>query len=176
LGFSIILTLSKSKNQNYSDLEFLGDRIFDNEQFRGIFFYANFYKNFSGKTLIFPKILEDNFNFFNLELNHIIKLEDPEFNRFFTVYGDDQIESRYVLSTRLMSRLVEFRKKAKQEIYMSFIDGKIYLAIKCDRDLFEAKITESMLSFNPIKEDFEYLQLMLGLVEDLNLNQQIWKT
>ncbi|WP_082209807.1 hypothetical protein [Fischerella sp. PCC 9605] len=33
-----------------------------------------------------------------------------------------------------------------------------------------------MLSFTPMREYFENIQLMLGIVEDLNLNRRIWKS
>ena len=32
----------------------------------------------------------------------LIKLEDPEFEKLFAVYGDDQIEARYILTPALM--------------------------------------------------------------------------
>jgi hypothetical protein len=73
-----------------------------------------------------------------------------------------------------MSRLVEFAKKAKQKVHLSFVAGKIYIAIKYNHNLFEPKLFQSMLSFAPLKEYFENFQLMIGIVQELNLNRNIW--
>lgn len=104
----------------------------------------------------------------------LIKLEDPEFEKMFVVYGDDQIEARYILSTSLMRRIVDFKKKSKRTIYISFVGSKIYVAVSYSRNLFEPRIFKTLLAFSPIKEYFEDLELVYGLVEDLNLNNRIW--
>lgn len=108
------------------------------------------------------------------ERGQLIQLEDPEFNQLFVVYGHDQVEARYILSTSLMARLVDFRKKASREVYVSFIDDLIYVAIQYEEDLFEPRLFKSMLNFGPIQKYFENLQLMIGIVEDLKLNRRIW--
>jgi Protein of unknown function (DUF3137) len=48
------------------------------------------------------------------------------------------------------------------------------VAIAYEEDLFEPKLFKSMLDLRPMQEYFEILQLMLGIVDDLNLNQRIW--
>ncbi|MHC5936325.1 DUF3137 domain-containing protein [Nostoc sp.] len=42
-------------------------------------------------------------------------------------------------------------------------------------NIFEPNLFKSMLSFAPLREYFETLNLMLGIVEDLNLDRRIWK-
>jgi hypothetical protein len=73
-----------------------------------------------------------------------------------------------------MQCLVNFRRKAKRKIQISFVDSLIYVAIAYDEDLFEPKLFTSMLDLRPLQEYFEIMQLMLGIVDDLNLNQRIW--
>ena len=73
-----------------------------------------------------------------------------------------------------MSRLVEFKKKAGRKVYLSFVDGWLYVAIPYPYRLFEPRLFKSMMSFTPLKEYFQDLQLMTGIVEDLNLNRRIW--
>jgi Protein of unknown function (DUF3137) len=122
---------------------------------------------------ILPNHLSSKFPSFN-QRGQIIRLEDPKFSKYFTVYSNDQIEARYVLSTSLMERLVRFRKKANRQVYISFVESMIYIAIPYQEDLFEPKLFSTMLNFNPIRDYFENLQLMIGIVEDLNLNRRIW--
>jgi Protein of unknown function (DUF3137) len=78
------------------------------------------------------------------------------------------------LSPSLMQRLVDFTKKARRDTFISFINDKIYIAIKYDEDLFEPKLFKNMVDFTPVREYFETLQLMMGIVEELNLNRRIW--
>ena len=142
--------------------------------FHGLFFEAKFSKKFITRTFIVPNNLKGKVRLFNDWRGKTVELEDPEFAKMFKVYGDSQLESRYLLSTSFMNRLVEFNQKAKRQIYLSFIDGFLYIAIPYRQRLFEPKLLKSMMSFQPLKEYFYDLQLMIGIVEDLNLNRRIW--
>lgn len=143
--------------------------------FKGLFFHANFSKSFRGQTFILPNALKSNLPVLNWNRGQRVNLEDPEFKQRFTVYGNDQVEARYILSTSLMQRLVDFRNKAKRPLYISFAKNQIYLAIPYEEDLFEPTLFTTMLNFNPLREYFETLQLMIGIVSDLNLNVRIWR-
>jgi len=149
--------------------------------FKGLFFVADFNKNFSGKTVVLPDVAEKLFGHigtlmqsWNAARAEVIKLEDPEFEKLFAVYGDNQIEARYILSTSLMQRIVEFKKKTKREIYLSFVGSKIFIAVSYRKNLFEPRVFRTLLDFTPIQEYFEDLQLAVGIVQDLNLNTRIW--
>ena len=142
--------------------------------FYGLFFEANFPKNFRGQTLLISNNFRDKVNDFRQSNESLVKLEDPEFNRIFCVYSTNQIEARYILSTNLMRTLVDFYHQVKRPIKISFNQGKIYIAIAYDYDIFEPRLFQSMLSFAPLQEYFETLQFMLSITQKLNLNRQIW--
>lgn len=149
--------------------------------FDGLFLIADFNKNFKGKTVILPDTAErifgklaNMFQSLKKDKGQLIKLEDPEFEKLFAVYGNDQIEARYILSTSLMRRIVDYRKKANKRIYLSFVGSKIFVGIAYIKPLFEPRIFKTILDFAPIEEYHRDLQLAIGLVEDLNLNTRIW--
>jgi hypothetical protein len=149
--------------------------------FKGLFFKADFNKTFYGKTVVLPDTAEKMFgslgSFFqklNWTRGDFIKLDDPEFERYFVVYADDQIESRYILSPSLMKRIVDFRKKTGKRIFLSFVGSEVFVAVPYKRGLFEPKVFTSITGFKSVKEYFEDLQLTLGIVEDLDLNTRIW--
>jgi len=130
--------------------------------FKGLFFIADFNKDFQGTTVVLPDtaekllgLLGKKLQGMNLARGQLIKLEDPEFEKEFVVYADDQIESRYILSTSLMRRITDFKKKTDKRIFISFVASKVH-------------------DFAPIKTYYEDLQLAVGIVEDLNLNTRIW--
>ena len=149
--------------------------------FKGLFFVADFNKEFKSTTLVLPDVAEkmfgglgSMFQSWNKGRGQLIKLEDPEFEKMFVVYGEDQIEARYILSTSLMSRIVEFKKKKKRKIHLSFKGSKIYVAVSYTRNLFEPRIFRTLLDFAPIQQYYEDLKMAIDIVEELNLNTRIW--
>ena len=156
--------------------EILKNESYNAQVFKGLFFTANFNKYSKAVTIIRPKLLKTNLNSLYYGKKQLIKLEDPEFNSLFTVYSEDQVQARYILSTSLMEKLVQFRKKANKNIYVSFVDDTIYIAIEYPEGIFEPNLFKSMLKFAPLREYFEATQLMLGIVEDFKLDRQIWKS
>lgn len=150
--------------------------------FKGLFFVAEFNKDFSYNTIVLPDTAEKLFGRIGQKLQalnrfkgELIRLEDPEFEKQFVVYGEDQITSRYVLSTSLMKRISDFRKTANKNIFLSFISSKLFVAIPYERPLFEPSLFKSLVDFEKIREYLHDLQLAVGIVEDLNLNTRIWK-
>ena len=104
----------------------------------------------------------------------MVELENPEFEKLFTVYGTDQVEARYILSTSLMERLVNFRRKANTRLHLSFIHSKVYVALSVNKNLFEPNVFSSGVKSGYLKEYFNYLELVTGIIDDLNLNLRIW--
>lgn len=149
--------------------------------FRGIFFIADFNKNFNGETIVLPDVAESTFgklgSWFqkmNVSRDQLVKLEDPEFERHFCVYSNNQVEARYILSTKLMQRITEFKKKSHAKIHLSFVQSKIFIAISVEKNLFEPPFFSTMLEYNLIAEFFHYLHTSIGIVEELDLNTRIW--
>ncbi len=164
--FSEVHTSYKTSGENSSNRP-----IFD-----GIFYQADFNKEFNGKTYVIP-----DFGSFGNKITMsksgrppLVKLEDPEFERYFEVYSEDQVEARYILSTALMKRLTEFRKKSQMLIAVSFINNNIFIAIRKSQTFFEPNIFSTNLNKEDILEYYNMLELVVGIVDDLNLNNRIW--
>jgi len=149
--------------------------------FQGLFFVADFNKDFQGKTFIFPDFAQRTLGIFgewmqglNMSKGELIKLDHSEFERLFVVYGDDQIESRYILSHALMERIVDFQHKTGKRLSLSFVHTKMYLCIDYKKELFEPILSKSLLEFAHIKDYFELLALFIGIVDAFKLNEKIW--
>ena len=147
--------------------------------FKGLFFIADFNKDFSGSTVVLPNSFGKGFGFMKKIMGmgrreEIVKLEDVTFNKQFNVYSDDQVMARYILSTSLMKRITEFRKKHNNSVYISFVDSHMYLGISHNKDLFEPSYMKSLTRFDVVKDYFEDLVLAAGIVDDMNLNNRIW--
>ncbi len=148
--------------------------------FKGMFFIADFNKHFQTSTVVLPNRLGKGFlaSFFNkmnlARREKHVRLEDPDFNKHFVVYGEDQIEARYVLSTSLMQRITEFKEKHPNPLYISFVNSFLYVAIAYNKNLFEPSYFKKLTRFSLVKEFFEEIQLAVSIVEELNLNNRIW--
>jgi hypothetical protein len=149
--------------------------------FKGLFFAADFNKEFHGRTVVLPDTAENLFGFIgkafqkmDFRRDELVKLEDPEFERLFVVYGTDQIETRYILSTSLMRRITDFRNRTGKKLYLSFCRSRVHVAIPLKRNMFEPRFFRSMAGYEFADELLDDLQFALGIVEDLNLNTRIW--
>lgn len=149
--------------------------------FKGIFFVADFNKNFTGRTFVLPDKAENFlggiFKFvqkLTVGRGQLVKLENVQFEKEFVVYSDDQIEARYILSPALMERILKFKQEAGANILLSFVNSCMYLAIPISMDLFEAKIFTSGMSFEYLASYYRYMSLAISIIEELNLNTRIW--
>jgi hypothetical protein len=149
--------------------------------FKGIFFIADFNKNFRYRTIVLPDTAEKLFGTFgqtlqswNSSYGQLVKLEDVEFEKEFVVYGTDQVEARYILSPALMERILRFQRKLGTRIYLSFLGSNVFGAIPIEKNFFEPKVFSSMMDFDVIAEYYAQLQLGVAIVDELNLNTRIW--
>ena len=150
--------------------------------FQGLFIISEFNKNFNGRTIVLPDTAQSSFGDLvggwlqshNISRDELVKMDNPEFEREFVVYGSDQIEARYILNHTLMQRLIEFKKRSKHKIYISFVSSKIYIAIDYGKDLFEPAVFKTLLDYKVAMEYVKTLHLCVGIVEELKLNQKLW--
>lgn len=146
--------------------------------FEGIFLVASFNKYFNSQTVLLPRrrvsFLQKIIPYKIFDTFKEIELEDVDFNKEFVVYSTDQVESRYILSTTLMSRLLAYKYKVNREISFSFVNDKMFCAIPNYINLFEPALFESFFDFAFMQKSYEAIKLYTDVVDDLNLNLRIW--
>jgi hypothetical protein len=149
--------------------------------FKGLFFAADFNKEFHGRTVVLPDSAQKLFGrlgqklqSWNVSRDDLIKLEDPEFEKEFVVYATDQVEARYILSTALMRRILEFQRKMKVPVHIGFVNANVYMALSIKKNMFEPRIMSTIMDFELVREYLEDVMLAVGIVEELNLNTRIW--
>lgn len=149
--------------------------------FQGLFFCADFHKNFHGKLYVLPDVAERSLGTFGswLQSMHrsqgeLIKLDHAAFEKQFVVYGTNQIEARYILSHAFMERIVSFYEKSGKNLSLGFVNGKMYLALEYHKALFSSSLNASLLTFSHIKGYVELLEMIFGIVESLALDKKLW--
>jgi hypothetical protein len=150
--------------------------------FMGLFIVSDFHKTFHGETVVLPDSAQSIFGDLigswlqanNFSREELIKMDNPDFEKEFVVYGTDQVEARYILTHTLMQKLLNYKRKTKHPIYVSFIKGKIYMAIEYNDDMFEPSVFHSLLNYKIAMAYVSTLHLAIGIVEELKLNQKLW--
>ncbi|MHC4552728.1 MAG: DUF3137 domain-containing protein [Planctomycetota bacterium] len=173
---SLMSSIFKSKDSTGSLLDQYKHKVF-----KGLFFAADFHKTFHGQVLVMPDRAEKYFGRFgsmlqshNIIRGELMKMDNAEFEHHFVVYGSDQIQTRYVLTPAIMDRILDFKKKTGDSIYLSFKNSKLYIAVPCRRNLFEPKYFKSMVDYIETFRYFQDLRLFISIVDEFNLNTRIW--
>ncbi|MBU6234753.1 MAG: DUF3137 domain-containing protein [Alphaproteobacteria bacterium] len=142
--------------------------------FQGVLVCLGSNKKFKGRTLI-----KRDYGFMNWAANGFqsmerIRLEDPLFEKQFEVFGDDQVESRYLLTTSFMDRLLKlvtlFDAKGLQA---SFYDHKLLIMIPTGKNYFEASSIFKPATFIPeINTVLEEMHAFFNIIDTLKLNEK----
>lgn len=149
--------------------------------FDGLFFVADFNKNFSGQTYVWQNnsgeanntFIGKLFSSFSRSVERV-HLESPDFESTFDAYGTDQVEARYILSPSLMERLLNLQQKMNCCLCCSFINSKLYMAFETNIDLFEPGIINSNESMDVAWGYVLQFNLFFDIINELNLNTRIW--
>lgn len=154
------------------------------EMFSGLVVSADFHKNFSGTMLIIPDITDSaswKWMAKQLEIKtkgdqKLVKLENAEFEKIYSVYATDQIEARYILSPSFMERLIKMHQKlnseSKASISLSFQNERMIMAVNWRNNFFEYSFNKSVKE--EVQETIDELKLCTDIVDELNLNTRIW--
>jgi hypothetical protein len=148
--------------------------------FKGLFFTADFHKDFKGKTYVLTdfaerfmggigKMLQRN----NFTRPDLVKMENPVFEKQYVVYGSDQIEARYIITPVMMETMLEINKMFKN-VQFSFVNSRIYIAIPMRKALFEPKYLSPITQIGYLLDYYKLLYHCISLVEMLDLNTRIW--
>lgn len=155
--------------------------LFSKTVFSGVFILADFNKEFKGQTVILPDTVEKKLGWFSnyiQKLNplrsQLVKLENINFEKKFVVYSDNQITSRYILSTAFMERILDLKARFYSNIYLSFVDSKIYIAVERLSSKFIPQYFDELNSDeikNPViyRDYYEFLNTILFIIETLKL-------
>lgn len=138
-----------------------------NSYFSGIFGYVKFPYDFDCVISINAEYRND-----KLKLEKVI-LESISFNENFTIYSDDQIESRRLLTPLLMDNLLELNRIGNPLMF-SILKNKIYIGLP-KRNLFKTKKIKKGDITSVFRDYYDPIRLIINILEILK-NNKILKT
>lgn len=148
--------------------------------FRGLFFHADFNKEFLGRTYVTPDVAQKIFGKFGQKLQSftgpapLIKLENIEFEKEFVVHATDQIEARYILTPAIMEAMLRIKRQYNCDVHFSFVGSRVFCALSIHKNLFEPKIFNRSVNLQEIETMHTLFKVNEVIVNELNLNTRIW--
>lgn len=149
--------------------------------FSGLYLVADFNKHFEHPVYLLPDRMEKHLGLAaralqslpGRGLGRLLQLEDPTFERYFAVYGHDEVEARYVLSPSLMRRLIRFCETNNEDVRVAFVGGSVHVALPLPGNLFEVRQIGD-LDATVLRSWAVDLAFATGMIEELDLNTRIW--
>ena len=166
----------KKKHSGHSGgsvLSFGDDTTSGKQLFSGLFAEVELPERISSHIYIFPNNIANSLKGRLGQLSSTtrrlerVKLEDPIFERHFNTYAIDQLQSRMVLTTKLIEDISNFREKLNVAIMLSLNGNKLYIAVPSTKDLFEPNVFKSYLDPDYIRNYLKEVQIVTDLVEDI---------
>ncbi len=154
--------------------------------FKGIFYKADFNKNFSGETFVVPDLARELFGGYlgealnkqagslNRPETNLVYLEDVEFEKLFAVFSSNQQEARYILSPSLMQKITALKNKFSNDMYLAFSKNSVYIGIEGLNDFFAPNLFGNIDNYETVEKHFLLIQDLLAIADELGLNTRIW--
>ncbi len=157
------------------------------EIFHGLFLISD-YKNIQFKTILQSDFLGSLISEFEMStLNsrkgiklRKIKVQNFKFNKHFSVYSEDDIEARKILSPVILENLGNFAEENNMAIKLSFINNQVFIALGIGQ-IFEPDLRDVLplrkINLDLIEKDAERIyneiSLVSDIIKDLRLNSSI---
>jgi len=159
-------------------MEILGDKALtkSKQNFRGLFLYADFHKDFKGEILMRTrsKSILEKITAPNTHLDKVIP-ENSAVNKKYEVYATSKQLGYYALSPNIIEAIDKITKELKADVSLKLKDGKLYLIIPLEHNFFEIyKVKNNLISPNTKEDILWELQAVKYLIETLNLETRIW--
>jgi len=148
--------------------------------FKGLVVKLDFNKNFQGHTVVVPDregqilggLLGESRTRRKKEM---VMLENPDFEKLFSVYSTNDQEARYIITPKLMELVMEAQALLGGQLRLCFSKNSLYVAVPQNEDRFEAALFGSAITPETALGDLvAVVNLAERLVETLDLETRIW--
>lgn len=142
--------------------------------FKGVFLYAIFPEETEGEIIVWPRAFQQYHTKAIREftwggaVNVDHEILDDRFREKFLTYATEDTYVAGILTEPMQEAIVRYMEQTGKEIYVSFLDQEIYIAVTEPKDILEPRIFQSNLSFELVREFFEDVNLLLHIVEQFD--------
>ena len=144
--------------------------------FRGMYASARLPKAINGTVIILPDKLTERLDYLapviqsmkKVKGSTLVKLEDPEFERNFSVYATDEVLARYVLTPLMMQQMTSLHRKYNRDIMLSFHADMFSFAVPMPEGLLTLG-DKSIANGNSIQVLHDNVLAAQSILKDLRL-------
>ena len=94
----------------------------------------------------------------------VVRLENPEFERYFEVYSNDQVASRKIITLLFMEKMVEFRRQVKRNVTLIYKNNKVYFFVEKRFVIDTNKLYFKGINQETIAEATDFIRLLGEIV------------
>lgn len=155
--------------------KFIAKKIRSNAStFKGVIVEFEMNKDFEGHTFILDNTSDGLVIPVDKNKYGKVNLEDIEFMKNYTVWSDNQIEARYILTTAFIERLKNMKTSFDAKYTrVSFKDKKMIIAIHTGRDMFRMSDIFSGTGKETFQKLFLEIYSILEFIKQLKLNDRL---
>lgn len=142
--------------------------------FKGVFLHATFPEEAEGEIVVWPRALRQfhsrSIRAFTWYGAHSVDHEilHDEFRELFLTFATEDTHVAGILTEPMQEAIVRYKQQTGKEIFASFLNQKIYIAVTEEKDILEPYLFRSNLSFDLVREFFEDVNLLLDIVEEFD--------
>ncbi len=151
--------------------------------FKGFVAQLEFNKHFQGHTVVVPdqegrsiggKLFGDALERSTIGAKQIVRLENPDFEEQFSVYGTDDQEARYLLTPKMMELIMEANALQPEQIRLAFMENFLYVTVPSRIELADPGLDSTVSPESALGELAPVIALAERLVTTLDLETRIW--
>ncbi len=145
-----------------------------NYVFKGVFMKARFAEELRGEIVVWPRefrpYLTRAIKAFTWETGENVdhEITNPEFRELFMVYANHEAHVAGALTPPMQKAMVDYYKQTGKEIYFSFMNRDLYIAVTEPRNILEPSLWRTNVSFELVLEFFDDIHTLLDLVEEFD--------
>jgi hypothetical protein len=145
-----------------------------NYVFKGIFMHARIEESLQGTIVILPRGYRQ---YLSRAIREVVGMgaksidnimRSQAFREHFMSYATRDARLRRLLSEDMQNILVQYREETDKEIYISFIDTNVFIAVTGDKNILEPYLFRSNVSFELVREFYEDIIMLFEIIEDFD--------
>jgi len=141
---------------------------------RGLLYMSSFNKSLKNVTYLKSKFTP----FYMGNIQGVkcskVNLESVDFDSLFDVFSSDEVEARYIFSSSLMDKLVEYNKIYKLNLRMAFKENSFFIKISQQRNMFNPTGFFNFKVSN-LEKDYRLILFLNELREELHINLNLYQ-
>ena len=144
--------------------------------FKGFIMHANFGKQEAGSVLVIPtKVAGKGLfrkDYFNGKKR--FSTNDAQFDKQFSCYTTQNIDGLAVINPEFRTAILELVNTVQSRVYVSLVNGSLFVGIDWDKDLFEADLKQGISAAEDVEFVIQQIKFFEYLTKRMALDHIIW--